>query len=275
MSDIWIHPGFQAGVLPGFVAFLLFAVLIRFRGLAGFAVIAGFVATVMVTTGISLDPLTSTRKVLLIGLLSPIIGAIYEWVPMPKWLRSGSIAVIAGGCLLWILWPYMQRTDVENLVLTAGGLTLFVAWMSLAFSWVEKKSIVAASSVLTASGFGVGLSALLGASAMLGQWGIALGAAGASGLIVSLFIKKSSEAGSIFVTISGLLLALIAAAAVVYAKLPWYALPTLALIPLMAHVRVDVARSKYIHAAIWLIAGFILAAVSVYLTWKAEGDIPI
>lgn len=275
MSDIWMHPGFQAGVLPGAVALLLFALLIRFRGVVGLAIIAAFVSTVAVTTGLSFEPLTSTRKILLIGLLSPLLGVVYEWVSMPKWLKSGSVALIAGGCILWVLWPYLQRTDVENLVWTGVGLTVFVAWMSLAFSWIAHRPMLAASSVLTASGFGVGLSALLGASAMLGQWGIALGAAGASGLIVSLLTKKSASAGAIFVTTSGLLLALIAAAAVVYAKLPWYALPILAIIPLMAQIRLDESASKYFHAAIWLVTGIILAAVSVFLTWKAEGNVPM
>jgi hypothetical protein len=275
MADIWIHPGFQAGVLPGAVALIVFALLIRFRGVVGVAVLAAFVSTVAVTTGLSFEPLTSTRKILLIGLLSPLLGVVYEWVSMPKWLKSGSIALIAGGCIIWVLWPYLQRTDVENLMFTAVGLTLFVAWMALAFSWIAQRPIIAGTAVLTAGGFGVGLSALLGASAMLGQWGIALGAAGASGLIVSLLTKKSVNAGAIFVTTSGLLLALIAAAAVVYAKLPWYTLPILAIIPLMAQIRLDDAKSKYFHAAIWLVTGFLLAAVSVYLTWKAEGNVPI
>ena len=78
MTDLLNNPAVQGGIAPFLVALLISVIFVRLSTLSGFALIAGFVTTVLLTTGLSFDPLTSTRKITLILLIAPFIGLFLD-----------------------------------------------------------------------------------------------------------------------------------------------------------------------------------------------------
>jgi hypothetical protein len=77
MQALLAHPAFQAAVAP-FLVTLVLALFLRRWGLVwqGLALIAGLLVTVWLTTGLSLQPLTSTRKIILCSLGLPFLALL-------------------------------------------------------------------------------------------------------------------------------------------------------------------------------------------------------
>jgi len=125
----------------------------------------------------------------------------------------------------------------------------------------------------TVLGFATGLCALIGASALLGELGIAIGASAAA---ISLYgLSRRIDHSARFYFPVAVLCALIGIASVLYAKVPWYVLISLASIPLIAML----FEWRYKPGIIRLIKlGLIViipAIIAVALTLQAAGPIPI
>src|SRR3569832_1311849 len=84
-----------------------------------------------------------------------------------------------------------------------------------------------------AFGIGAGATALLGASALLGQWGLALGASEFAVWLLVDFTRRT-QVGSLVALPIGLGAALVGCGAHFYTKFPWYSLAILAAVPLVA-----------------------------------------
>ncbi|MDH5218907.1 MAG: hypothetical protein OEX19_14495 [Gammaproteobacteria bacterium] len=271
MNEILANPGVQAGLIPFIVSFVLAGLLIRAGGWSGLGILAGFIILVLLTTGIQFSPLTSTRKILLLILLSASLGGVLHVLKL-EIKRFQAVFVLCGiAAMLWVLWPYLMRQELLHLLVVASGLGLFNAWMFVSFLSQKNISNIASSASISATGFGVGGAALLGASALLGQMGIAIGSAAFGMLAIAVLTKKSGQASYLATSVAGLGLGLITGAAIIYAKLPWYTAFIFMTIPVLARIGLSNDQSLLMRAVIWFGICMVPAALAIFLSWNAAG----
>jgi hypothetical protein len=124
-------------------------------------------------------------------------------------------------------------------------------------------------------GLGTGGAALLGASALLGQFGLALGSAASAYLLIQMISNRPLPCGRSYTLPLSLISGLTGSLAVLTAELPWYALAPLAAIPLLAKIPVSEKSALWLQSLLLSIASLACAAGAVYLTWRVAGAPPI
>lgn len=270
MQELLDHPAVQGGLAP-FVIALIVAELLRRLHLSGLAIIAGFAITVYLVSGFSFEPLTSSRKIVLLGLLSALLGVTLlrlNWRPLRLIL-----AIAGGSAAVWMALRILQQQDMTHMLLWGSGCALYVGWLIF---WMDTlhESPVRAGSAGMALGLGTGGSALLGASALLGQFGLALGAAASAYLLLQAISNSRLPCGRSFTLPLSLIAGLTGCLAVLTAQLPWYALPVLAGIPLVAKIPVSEKTGLWLQSLLLSIATLACAAGAIYITWYVAGAPP-
>ena len=272
MNELLANPMFQSGVAPFIASLLLGLVLYRTVGFwAAISVAAGFYLSAWLITDLKLFPLTSTRKILLLGLVALGIGLIFDlYRNAPRWLLLLFFA--AGfGAVVWIVWPVlMRKSDEWQTWVTVALSGAYVGWLLAAFISLRDKGERAATGLLALAG-GTSISALFAASALLGQLAGAVAAAMGGYLLAGLFSSRIN-AGALLVVPTALLCGLLGVAAQVYAKLPWYTLLILAALPLVARVPLPEERPQWLKMALLLLCLAPVAGGAVYVTWLESGD---
>ena len=270
MNDLLTHPAFQAGVLP-FVLALIVAELLQRAKLSGLALIAGFAATVYLTSGFGYEPLTATRKLIWLGVAAALAGLALGWLKA-NWLRP-MLAGLAAVASVWMAWGILQQKETAALLLWGGGSALWVGWLVF---WLDgyRDDPVRAGSCGIALGAGAGGASLLGASALLGQFGLALAAASAAFLLLQAATRTRLTAGRSFTLPLALLAGMVSLLTALTAQLPWYALPALALVPLAAKIPVSEQMPLWLQSALLSLATSSCAAAAIYLTWREAGAAP-
>ena len=107
MQDLLVHPAIQSVAAPALAA-LVAALLLRPLKLGGLAITAGFAAAVYLIAGFEFSSLSTTRKIILVGLLAPVVG-----IALDLMVKTGRNAA---------LWPYgvsrfrrtVERVRVED-----------------------------------------------------------------------------------------------------------------------------------------------------------------
>ena len=112
------------------------------------------------------------------------------------------------------------------------------------------------------------MAAILGASAPYGLYGIAIGAGAGAFLLVQMLTNRQTAAGSTLVLPAAVGAALLAAGAVLLAKLAWYALVPLVLIPLTARLPAPERMPVWVRAIVLSAYAHAAAAASWVLAWK-------
>lgn len=274
MHELLQNPVVQAGIIPFSTALLLGLILNR-GGLywAGIAFMGGFIATVYVVVGFQFHPWTSTRKIIALGLGAGGLGLLLDFYPGSRRWLPVLLFILAGAAALWLSWPVLQRREGADLFLMGAGSILFTGWCTAVVEPLRLNS-AQASAVAVALGFGTGAVVLLGASALLGELGIALGAAGGA-LWLLTAVTRRIQLGSSAMLPAGLLCGLIGIAGHVYAKVPWYSLALLALVPLCVRVPPPSQWPRLIHLFVPIILAIIPAAIAVWLVWREAGGLPL
>lgn len=234
MEELLSHPAVQGGVAPFIVAFIVAGFFLKVNVLAGLAIVAGFVTTVVLTTGISFEPLTSTRKITLVILLVPLLALFFQLARKNLILVTSVFYVLVIAALLWMLWPVINNKSLGEIWLPVLTYIIYATWMVKAFLKLSELPAIPSGTAATAVGAAIGGAALIGASALLGQMGLALAAAGGAFLFIQLLIKSDQEAGYTVTSTAGFIAALVLPASIEYAKVPWLVLPLIALVPLFA-----------------------------------------
>ena len=266
------HPAIQSGVAPFLCALLISGIFYRFSTLAGLSIVAGFIVSVFLSTGFSFDPLTSTRKITLLIIIAPVMGVLLAITEQYFRLLLNVFYVLGALAMLWVMWPVLSRDPVD-MIMPVVGYMLYAAWMVGLFMRLSETTSLAAGAASTAVGFGVGITALIGASALLGQMGLSLGAAGAAYLLVQLLSKQDSDAGFTVTLTSGFMAALILPAAVVYAKVPWIVIPLIAIVPLFAFYPFEDEHSAWKNTISLLLVMALPIGYAIYLTVQSAGEI--
>ena len=274
MDELLTNPAIQAAAIP-FITALVIGLLLKPVGWywAGLAVIAGFYASVSLITGFEFTPLTSTRKLVLIGMCAAAVGLALDYLaPKPRQLYP-LLAVLGGGAVLWLIWPPLMRMEGAALWVSGAGSVAYVIWILLAFEGLRNRAL-RADAALMSLGLGTGIAALMGASALLGQLAAALAAAMGAFLLLSIF-KKTLPVGLLMLLPAALLSGLIGISAMTYAQLPWISLLALAAIPLLARIPLPKKLPLWGQAAALVTLTLPAAAGAIYLVWREAGAPPM
>ena len=270
MQELLNHPAVQSGLAP-FVAGLVVAVVFKRLNLSGLALIAGFAATVYLASDFGFPPITSTRKIIWLGLGSAGIGLLMSFIRLS--LFGLLLPVLGAGVSVWVAWRIFQHQPPQTALLWGAGCAAYVAILVWAMDALESDSVRSASAA-TMLGFGTGAAALLGASALLGQLGLALGSAAAAIALLQFIVGRTFTTGRVFTLPLAVIAGTTGCMAVLSAKLPWYSLPMLALIPVAAIGMPLPARSLRIQSILVALPGIVLAAGAVFAAWHSAGDVP-
>ena len=272
MEELTTNPLFQSGVLP-FVVALVGALALHPLGWrwAGLAFILAFGAAVHFIIGFQITPFTSTRKIIALTGAAVILGLAFDalantyqrYIPMV-------VALLATGAVTWLIWPVVKRLDGQEYLIMLSASIAYGVWLITWSESLRTKSNRAATTAL-ALGIGTSISAVLGASALLGQLGGTLAAA-AGAFVLLIAVNKPAALGSSFILPAALASTLISLAAVIYAGLNAYALIPLALIPLFARIPVKQEWHPTLKLILLNLYTLPLSATAIYITWQTAGE---
>lgn len=274
MNELLNNPAFQSGIAP-FVIALIALIILRPLGWywAGLALVIAFYSGVYLMLGFQFTPLTSTRKMFLLGMAATAVGLLLDALPLARRYVITLLAVLGAASALWLLWPFLSRKEGLDLWLGAIGALVYMAWLNVL---VERNRLAqpAIYAGLFAISIGTGLSALLGASALLGQLGSSIGAATGAFILLSLF-NKQIPAGTSFTFPATLLSGLIGVSGIAYARLPWHSLLMIAAIPLLLNLPLPATLSRPKQLLVMCALTMALAIAAIGMTWQVTGAPPI
>ncbi|UUZ72472.1 hypothetical protein LP415_01560 [Polaromonas sp. P1(28)-8] len=270
MDELFQNPAVQAGVVP-FVAALIAAGLLMRTRLLGLAQVVGFAAVVALAIGFSFESLTSTRKLVLAGLftLLPILLLeLRDW--STRAAARSAIALVAGLAGVWVALRVLQQKETAAALLAGAATALYLAALVESTLRVGSDTVRGAAAGLML-GLAGGALALLGASALLAQMGIAVGAAAGATLLVQMIAGKRSPTGATLSLPASVVAGLVGLLAVFTASLPWYCLlPTLA-IPWATRLVPAGSRPVWLTAFLTALAAFVPLLLAVGLAWFTAG----
>jgi hypothetical protein len=167
MDQFLSRPEIQSAVLPFLIGLLLSIGLRKLTVSAWiWAVFAAFLVAVGLINGLTLTPLTGTRKIIIMILASFFVVVFIHHLIHGANLRRSALSIYCLLGLLWVFWKVMARMDGVAMTLSLAGAVGLVLWLLWAFDRIGNND-----SQLHGAGFslllGTGLSATVGASALL------------------------------------------------------------------------------------------------------------
>ena len=279
MQDLLAHPAVQSAVAPLICSFVVALTLHRAGNLwQGLAIVTGLFVAVLLITGLSFQPLTSTRKIILCSLMLPFAAVPLFQMKCSFFVRTLLLSTGMACAALWVAWPVLGRQEGLDLWLTGGRVALFAAAIGACMSWLDRVSVPSQAGAMLALSIGVGASAFIAASALYGQLAFAVSAAVGGLLLVILLAPKikilgsdqmRSGLGGLSLYAVAVPLGLIGGAATVYAQLPDVALISLVLIPGVAAIPLFRRFNPWISTTLITLSGLILAGPAFWLAWQA------
>ena len=273
MDQLLSRPEIQSAVVPFLVALLCYLGLKKLTASAWiWALFAAFLAASILINGSTLIPLTGTRKIILLVLASCLVAGLAPTIIRRVNLRRGASAILGVLAILWIFWRVVARMEVTSMVSFLAGGVVLVLWLT----WIFGR-LTGNQARLHGAGFslllGTGLSAIAGASALLGQLALSLSAASGAVLLAWVLIGKSTGPAQPNRSISTLPYALAPAlfglAAVIFERVPWYALIPLASIPLASQLIPGKPDSRFLAALASSLPGLIVALGVAFWIWHS------
>lgn len=224
LGDLLGNPIVQSSALP-LAAGLACAALLYPLRLEGLAALAGFLAAVAAIGNFGFEPLTATRKIVLTGAAAALIGALSDLAFKPTRFSAPVLGAMFGVAALWVFASVLRQKTPLDAALIGAGVVALTVWMVSATVWLKLDPARAGAAGLML-GLGTGFSAVLGASALIGQYAMALGAACGGFLLLLLALGPRVGAGHALTLTVSVLSALLTAAALL----------ALALVPLAARL---------------------------------------
>ena len=259
LQELLNNPAVQAGLAPFLVA-LITAVLFQRIKLSGLA------------SDFTIAPLTAARKIVLLGLVSAALALLFHLIQLRQF--GSLLPVLGGAACIWTVQRILQQQPLQPALLWGAGCAAYVAILVWGMDKLSDKEPLRAASAASALGIGTGGAALVGASALLGQFGLALGSAAAAHLLVQMIVNKALPTGRIFTLPLAMIAGLTGCVAVLSAQLPWYALPILAAIPFAAWFAPLPRLSVRVQSLLLSMLTFGFAVGAIYVTWRMAGDVP-
>lgn len=268
MNDLLGNPAIQSGVVPFAVGFALSAALARTRLLA-LAQVAAFLTLAAFAIGLSFESLTSSKKLVLIGLGCGVAVLVLEWRGTSERTRNGAVLVALALACIWMLWRLLAQKESGTAALAgilAAGYVTAIAGSTL---FVSRDPVRGAAAGLMI-GLGTGALGVLGASAVLGLVGISAGAGAGATLLVQMLRGRPADAGASIALPASAISALAGVLAVLSASLPWFCLlPMLAapFAPLLVPLTV---RPVWLRAFLSALAALVPVLVAIALAWTRQ-----
>lgn len=269
MQALLDDPMVQSAFAPLLVALLVGGALLRTR-LAWIAVAAAFATAVSLSVGIGFTPLTASRKVLLLVLLAPFVGLVFDGLAKPSRAVVAGLAVLCGAASVWVFWSVLAQREPAQMLALAGGVALFVALM-VGLTLRLRDDGAAGGGATVALGVAVAVAAVLSASIGNLSNGIAIAAGGGAMLLLQFALNRSVAPGAVGMLTTGLAAALFAAATFMLAQLPWYAMPLLLLVPLAVGLTLASPRPPRLRMVISTLVALAAAIAPVLAAWLAAG----
>ena len=230
------NPAVQAAAIPFVVAVILSFLLAGTRYLL-VAVVSSFVVVLALTIGFSITPMTSVKKLVVAAAAAAVAAFVIESARVDaRRVIVATLTVAAGAAAVWTLWRVLQQLEAPIAWAAAfGAFLLAAATMGTAITAGATSSLRAAVTG-ACLGWGSGVMALIGASALLAQLGLAVGTASAAVALVQLLRKREAPLGWTVVVPTALAAAIIGALASATGELRWYCLIPLPFAPLAARL---------------------------------------
>jgi len=169
--------------------------------------------------------------------------------------------------VLWMSWPVLQQQEIQEATIYGIGIIIYIILVTILVDRLTTKPTRAGSAGMS-MGIGIGVSASLSSSAILGQLGLSIGVACSAYLLAQLISGKAYSCGRIFTLPLSVLCGLIMPATIMLAQAPWYCLPVVAAIPLIAHVPLPSNWSLRKHITVLSMLTLIIASSSILITLK-------
>ena len=271
MEQLLSRPEIQSAVVPFVIALLAYLGLRKITTTAWlWALLAAFLASAALINGLVVTPLTGTRKIILLIIASFIAAALLHWVLRTNNLQRRVTTIIAQVALLWVFWAVVGRMDSAAMLLfLVGSISLVLVLESLFVRVIDNPA------QLHSAGFslllGVGLAATAAASALLGQLALALAAASGGAFLGWILTGGTSAKQSTQpITVLPYIIApaLLGVAAVIFARLPWYALIPLTAIPLVVSLIPQKVESRLLRAILSSLPGLVIALAVAFYVWQ-------
>lgn len=274
MQDLLVNPIFQTAFAP-LVSSLVVVLMLQRAGRIwhGFAVMAGVFVAILLTTGFSFQPLTSTSKIILSSLILPFAAFLLVQLKCPLVYRAVFLAISMAIAAVWVVWPVLGRQEGLEMWLTAARVALFAAAIGGGMRWFSQGDVTRQGGTMLALGIGVGATSMIAASALYAQLAFAVSAA-VGGLLLVALIKYKRE-----LTVLGMRdlslfavavpLGLIGGASTVYAQLSGAALACLALVPVFAAIPVARQQNLWVRAMLSTMLGFVPVVPALWIAWRA------
>lgn len=277
MEQLLSRPEIQSAVAPFTIALLAYLGLRKFTATAWiWALFAAFVVSAALINGFIVTPLTGTRKIIMLIIAALIASALLPRILPGRNLQRGAVALLCLLALCWVFWTVVARMPPLNIAFFVTGCVLLAVVLMLSFDRLAHDPAQLQGAGLGLL-IGVGLSAAAAASALLGQLALAL-AAGCGGALLAWVLTDSlrDDNGPASVTITTLPLvlapALLGVAAVVFARLPWYALIPLAAIPFTVSQVPLKTESRFLRAMLASLPAIVIAVAVALWIWQSSGS---
>ncbi|MDC1288119.1 hypothetical protein N8198_09555, partial [Gammaproteobacteria bacterium] len=271
MEQLLSRPEIQSAVVPFIIALLCYLGLQKVTTTAWiWALFAAFLASAALINGLTLTPLTGTRKIILLVIASFLTATLLPRVMPNRNLQRRFTTIVCQIALLWVFWAVLTRMDSASMVLfLVGSISLVLVLEWLFVNVAEHPAQLHGSGVSLL--LGVGLSATAAASALLGQLALALAAASGGAFLGWVLCPSAGGRQTIHpITVIPYVLApaLLGVAAVIFARLPWYALIPLASIPFAISLVPQKTESRFLRALLTSLPGLVIAVGVAFYIWR-------
>jgi len=273
MEQLLDRPEFQSAIIPFFVALLVYGGLRKLVAPAWMlALFAAFLIASGLINGLNLIPLTGTRKIILLILGSLILACLAPYLIRRLKLQRVALPVLSILALLWVFGRVVMRMELTGMVLFLAAGVALIVWLLWSFDRIadDDARFHAAGLALL---LGIGLCATAAASALLGQLALSIAAATGGVLLAWVFTGSATGSGRTQTSFSilpyVLAASLLGLAAVIFARLPWYALIPLAAIPLATSLVPVKPATRFFRALLNSMPGLIIALSTAVWVWQA------
>jgi len=269
MTTMLDNPLVQSALLP-FIVALVLAIAIgviapRWQGLA---VPSSFYLAALLISGAQILPLTSTRKILLLGLVAVIVEVFFALRHVGDRQRYFLLIVICSVAVSWILWPLLLQSEGLAWVPLLAASLFYMLWSTLMVDSQPRQTPIRLLSLVILSG-GVAIVATLGSSALLGQLAGAMAAALGGLLFVRLIFNRGMESEIFLPAI--LITTLLGLVAVVYASLAWQSLLFLMFVPLVSRIPLAI-DNIWFKLSLQVLIMSLLVAGAIMMAWGNSSD---
>lgn len=270
MEALLANPAVQGGVAP-FIAGLAVAIVLGRFNLAGLAVAAGFCACAYLLNGLAFEPLTATRKIILVTVAAAVVGVVVDGAARSARAGGTALALACGAAAIWVFWSALSQRPLQEAA-ASGALAAIVVAATVWLCHGLRDAPLRAGAAALGLGIGAGVAAILGASATYGLYGIAIGAGAGAFLLAQMVTNRKTTAGATLTLPAAVGSALFAAGAVLLAKLAWYALVPLVLVPLAARLPVPERAPVWLQSIVASSYALAAAAAAWALAWQLGND---